>query len=326
VNKDITFFIETLADLQLYESSIMEAQKRGYATRVTDNPKEPCEIGIYCQHINYPENSKFSVIMLHDLIQAYPRWPDIWEREPWNKYDIGILPSKFWVDMWENASYKPWVMPRLGVYELGWPKADLITSSEFSNAVNQLSVELDLNKSKKTVLYAPSWENDNKQDDFVQAMLQLDVNILIKQGHVERKWGANWSVYYEVYDEIQKMRRLHQNIANVHILDPKINILHAIALADILVSEESSTMCEAVLMGKPAIAVEDWLIPDTIPRRTACKGHAFTIKTTKVALKDKTLDVIQRYDFYSQQAITFRDNNFLSNSNGGGGVISRKKP
>jgi len=324
MEKNITFVIETLADLQLYNPIITEAQKYGYTTKVTDNPKEKCEIGVYCQHTNYPENSKFSIIMLHDLIQGYPRWPDIWEAEPWDKYDVGILPSKFWVDMWKNASYKPWTMPRLGIYEVGWPKTDIITESEFIDAVNQLSVKLKLDKSKKTVLYAPSWENNNKQDDFVQAMLQLDVNILIKQFHVKKEWGKKWSVYYDVYDAIKKMEKLHKNIPNVHILDPKTNILHAISLSDILVSEESSTMCEAVLMGKPAIAVEDWLIPDSIPYRTACKGHTFTIKSTKTSLKNTTLDVIQRYDFYKSQAIAFRDNNF-SNFGGGGIVIHPKK-
>ena len=34
--------------------------------------------------------------------------------------------------------------------------------------------------SKPTILYAPAWENDNKQDEFVQAMLPLDVNIIVK--------------------------------------------------------------------------------------------------------------------------------------------------
>jgi hypothetical protein len=313
LKKDITFFILDTAEQQLYTPIIEEAQKRGYTTLITDEPKKQCEIGVYCQHVNYPENSKFSVIMLHDLIQAYPRWPDIWEVERWDKYDIGMLPAKFWIDMWKNASHNPWAKPRLGIYEVGWPKADTAIKREFTEAVKKLSDELNLDKTKKTVLYAPSWENDNKQDDYIQAMLPLDVNILVKQYHMEKEWAYahNWSVYRNLYDSIQEMKNLHNNIPNVHILDTKTNILHAIAIADILVSEESSTMCEAVLMEKPAVAVEDWLIPDTIPPRTACKGHAFTIKAKKETLKETVKDVLERYEFYCQQAIEFKNNNFM---------------
>ena len=314
MEKDITIFIQSFADLELFKPIIKEAEKRGYKTQITKEPQKKCEIGIYCQHINYPENSKFSVIMLHDLIQAYPRWPDIWEKEPWNKYDIGLLPAKFWINMWKNATYKPWTKPRLGVYEAGWTKADITVKQEFIDAVSKLSEELNLDKTKKTILYAPSWENDNKQDDFVQAVLPLNVNILIKQSTTEnecKEWATTWSVFWEMYNAIVRMNELHKNIPNVHILDPKINIFSVIALADILVSEESSTMCESVLMGKPTIAVEDWLIPDTVPSRTACKGHAFTIKATKNTLKETIKDVLEQYEIYQQKAIEFKNNNFL---------------
>lgn len=47
----------------------------------------PAEIGVYCQHVCHPENSRFSVILLHDLAQGHK--PNIWEYEPWNKFDIG---------------------------------------------------------------------------------------------------------------------------------------------------------------------------------------------------------------------------------------------
>ena len=40
-----------------------------------------------------------------------------------------------------------------------------------------------------------------------------------------------------------------------------------LGLADVLVTEESSVMVEALLLGIPVVAVTDWLIPDRNPPR-----------------------------------------------------------
>ena len=93
LKKEITFIYSDAVEMQVYEMIEAEAKKRGYKTRLTDDKFAHCEIGWYCQHINFPQYSKFSVIMLHDITQQYGNWPDIWLREPWNKYDIGFLPN-----------------------------------------------------------------------------------------------------------------------------------------------------------------------------------------------------------------------------------------
>ena len=88
--KEITFIYDNSAQISMYKPIVAEAERRGYTTKMTQNILEKCEIGFYCHHINFPQHSKFSVIMLHDIIQQYSNWPDIWYREPWNKYDIGM--------------------------------------------------------------------------------------------------------------------------------------------------------------------------------------------------------------------------------------------
>lgn len=78
------------AERSAYQPIAEEAERRGYCVTITDDKFAKCEIGFYCQHMNHPQYSKFSVIMLHDIIQQYGNWPDIWYREPWNKYDIDL--------------------------------------------------------------------------------------------------------------------------------------------------------------------------------------------------------------------------------------------
>jgi len=131
IKKECTFYYQELCERQAYEPIAREASRRGYSVEFTDDITRPSEIGFYCSHINHPENSKLSFIMFHGMDQGRVRWPNMWIREPWNKYDVGLLPGSSWVERWQKCTRDPVVHPRKGVYEIGWPKADLILNSEY---------------------------------------------------------------------------------------------------------------------------------------------------------------------------------------------------
>ena len=308
LKKEITFIYSDSAEKNNYMPIAEEAKARGYQVEFTENKFKKCEIGFYCQHINYPQFSRFSVILLHDIIQGYSRWPDLWFEEPWNKYDIGILPSKQWEDNWYKCSQWYYTRPRKGIFRVGWPKADVIIKLKNNSAKEKFYEEHGLDKTKKTIVYAPAWENDNKQDDFVQSMLKLDVNILVKQ--------AKWSeAYSQIIQNIKDMYYLHKDNPRVTILPPETNIFEAIAVSDVLVSEESSTMCEAIMMGIPAISVSDWLIPDVSPSRYPKCDYDFVITTTKDRLTDCVNMILRQYSKYSRQSLNFRDMTFSNIGN-----------
>lgn len=303
--KDITFIYMDAVQKQVYEMIAEEAKKRGYKTRITDDKFAKCEIGWYCEHINFPQFSKFSVIMLHDITQQYGNWPDIWLREPWNKYDIGFLPSDLWVNNWKQCSKYYYARPREGVYLTGWPKADRLSVFMDGKKKEEYIKEVGIDPKKPTILYAPAWENDGKQDEFVQAMMPLDVNIIVKQ--------APWAdTYQEQLRNIAEMRELHKNNSRVIQLDPTTSILDAIMISDILVSEESSTMCECVLMGKPAISVRNWLIPDVTPSRYPADDYEYVVKTTKEELTQCVSEVLNNYDKYAEEAKAYSDKHFAN--------------
>lgn len=307
LKKDITFIWSDSAEKQIYKPIVAEAERRGYKVTLTDNKFAKCEIGFYCQHINFPQYSKFSLIMLHDILQQFGKWPDLWLREPWNKYDIGFLPSNQWIENWNQCSQWYYANPRLGMFQLGWPKADNYASVDRKKYKTEFNYKYGLDDNKKTVLYAPAWENDNKQDDFVKSMQKLDVNILIKQAPFEPEFSPQ---YRAAYDEIQRMYQLHKDIPGVTILDPKTNIFEAIMACDLLVSEESSTMCEAVMMGIPAISVSDWLIPDEIPHRLPVCNYDFVFMTLKDQLTDCVKRLLDDYDKTVESVKAFREKTF----------------
>ena len=145
---------------------------------------------------------------------------------------------------------------------MGYPKSDTVLSDDTIHRTQELRQLLNF-KYDFSVLYAPSWENDEKEDDFIRALQSLPVNLLIKQ--------APWpSTYPQVIDDICQMRILHEGTyKNVYYIEPEENIMVALNLCDLVVSDESSVMTEAILYNKPSLAVIDWLIPDTTPKRFA---------------------------------------------------------
>lgn len=279
IQKKITFFYTDKGEYYNLVPIADEAKRRGYETEFTSNIYERAEIGVYCQHVCYPENSRFSLILLHDMAQGHNRWPNLWDLERWDKFDIGILPGDMWGDLWRKCGELYYANPRRGTYTLGYPKSDLVNSTELNERAEELKRELGL-KYEYSVLYAPSWENNEKEDDFVRALSSLPVNLLIKQAH--------WPPQYQfVIDNISKMRELHEGqYENVYYIEPEESILTALKMCNMVVSDESSVMAEALLFDKVSLAVTDWTIPDTDPPRFASVPMDYVLRCKKSELKE----------------------------------------
>lgn len=305
IKKEITFICTDKVEKQCCDPIAIEAEKRGYKVKFTDNKFEKCEIGFYLSHLNYPKNSKFSIVTLHDLGQQHGEWPNMWKNEFWNQFDVGLLPSKEWANMWHNASCYDFVRPRMGCYLTGWIKADKIFNYNFESENEMIIKELNIDKSKSTVLYAPSWEWANRELEIVNAVKDLDVNLIIKQ------FPATPDIFpeqYKIINEVHsKVKNLNQK--NVYILDSTINIFTCIALCDVLVSEESSTLYEAMLFGKPVIAVDNWMVPDVTPPRLPEFPYDWAVHTNKNDLKNIISKVLSNKS-YKDNIISFRDSNF----------------
>jgi GT2 family glycosyltransferase/SAM-dependent methyltransferase/glycosyltransferase involved in cell wall biosynthesis len=300
----ITFFHTDNCERQALSPVAREAERRGFPVRFSTDLRERAQVGVYCQHACRP-NAELSAIMLHDLAQRHDIWPAFWDSEPWNAFDLGFVPGEDWVRRWRSQSGTPQAHPRLGVFDIGWPKADLIghDRAEFDARVAALRASLGL-RHPRTVLYAPSWENHGKQDEFVRALIDLPVNLLLKQ--------APWSpAYTEVWNNIHAMNALHQGIAdNVRIVDPEVSIMYCIGLADVLVSDESSVLLEAALHEVPSVAVTDWLIPDTNPPRPASVPYGDVRKTTRARLRATVEDILRDPAEARAQARRLRDFHF----------------
>ena len=285
---EITFFYTDSAEYFNLQPIAEYAKKKGYDVIFTDNIMQKAEIGVYCQHACHPENSKFSIVLLHDMAQRHDIWPNIWLAENWDKFDIGILPGKEWAVRWKDCASAAYARPRKGVYAMGSPKVDKALSKDIFEKADGIKNKF---KYDFTVLYAPSWENDSKEDDFVKCLVDLPINLLIKQVPV-----PNNPEFQFVSDNIAEMRKLHEGkYENLVYMEPDDNILVALAAADMVVSDESSVMTEATIFGLPSVAIMDWLIPDTKPSRYAC-----VIKRKKSQLRNEVLQLLRKDAYYKE--------------------------
>ncbi len=290
VKKMITIFYTDINEYNNLKSIGEEAEQRGYKVEFTSELKKSAEIGIYCSHANIIKNrgneAKFSVILLHDLTQGEVKWPNLWNDEPWNSFDVGILPGQNWSKRWKRCSGFYYAHPRLGVYELGYPKGDRINGKEFQQYVQEFQTKMGL-KYQYSVLYAPSWENDGKEDEFIKALQRLEINLLIKHA----AWNECDS---DILENIKEMRQMHEGkYDNVYYIEPEEDIFTALGICDLVVSDESSVMTEALLFGKPSIAVTDWTIPRE-GNRYAKVSVEYVYKCNKMQLGECVEKLIDR--------------------------------
>ncbi len=289
MNTTITAFYSDDCELSAVKPLVFAAQQRGIPFRTSRDVTEEAEIGLYLPHVSYKyaKHAAFSCVMLHDLAQGHDCWPDIWCRERWDYFDVGILPNDDWAERWRQAGGGPWTKPGKGVFVGGWPKSDAIFDDreKFERKAGILRGKLGL-AHERSILYAPSWEYGSKQEDFITSLSGLPVNLLIKQ--------APWPETHPQWRIIREAAERHKGIApNVHFIDPRVDIMQCLALADALVSDESSVIVESLVFAIPALWVSDWLIPDTAPPRPACFPLDFAFKTTRARLTSSVLEILK---------------------------------
>ena len=127
--REITFFYSNSVERETAEPVGVEAERRGFRVRYSEDPFARADIGIYCSHNCFPENAAVSIAMLHDLGQGQLIWPNLWRDEPWDRFDAAVLPGEVWAERWRESCRHPFTRPRRGVYVVGWPKSETVRIS-----------------------------------------------------------------------------------------------------------------------------------------------------------------------------------------------------
>ncbi len=305
LKKNITFYCENEVERQLITPLFNIFNENKYKVKITNNLNESSEIGYYCCPSNSIKNLKtnFSIISLGGMDQGKLFWPNFWYKEPWDKFDLGILPGKNWGKMWLSSSWYKCANPKFGIIIGGWPKTQGLKRNKIFK-INE--------KKKFNILYAPCFENDGKGNDVINAVKDLNVNLMIKY----LPWNAP--------HEKSRFKFIRNNNASIikslrnnfrgdfKIYNSKINIFNIFNNADLLITDESSLMFETLLFDVPSLSCADWKVRSsnlTEPRYVK-QNRDICNYTSRSNLKSKIEDIILNYKEYHQSVLDKKKEHF----------------
>lgn len=251
----ITVFHTDDVEKLVFDEVAKQAEVLGYRVAFSQDFDEPTDIALTASSQVRPTDAKLRLIGLHGLDQGRFSRPNFWADENWANFDVGLLPGRNWARNWQQAGWNPNAHPKLGVFINGWPKSDPFLSKDFERGKEMGIKELELRLPPgKRILYAPGAETDGKQFDVMRATQKLGVSLMVKH------WPGSWdSGFLDLAANISDANWAAENeFDHVRILDPALNVLEAISLSEVVVTDESTVSLEAALLGKPTISVKDW--------------------------------------------------------------------
>jgi hypothetical protein len=254
------------------ESVKIEFEKRGHATIWSDNLKKKSELGVYAIHANrffdftkgimIKPNSMFSVAMLHDFGQDNGERHRYFLNDSWETFNLGLLINEQWAAYMKQATEEGGVGPINGYTVAGYPKSDQL----FRDLLGSQAGTMSARKSKRKILIACSWQN---REHIVSALTSIDkttYELYIKGFDYHSNFSADvdspWSeVFRAQVRESVLLKEFCTARSDLVMLPSNMDIFSAISEVDLVISNGSNVMHEALLLGKPAIFVPDWLQP-----------------------------------------------------------------
>lgn len=290
-----------------------EAERRGHDVTFTTDYSKVGDVGVYCRSESILEANKppkLSVITFHGIDDAYRGAYWLAEKDRgWDRYDIGLLPGQAAIENWQEQTSSPNAHPRLGMFEVGWPKADRIISEHFKTKVDKLKGDIGIGEGR-SVLYAPTSEDHGKIFEFIEKCSGISDQLLIKLAPYEK---LEYTEEFETLDELYSEIRSYENI---HIFDKEADIWACLTLADIIISDQSSVLNEALLTETIPISVIDWPVREGKPANAKDHHLDFVIQSSADDLQSCVKESFQNYDEISAKLEELRSQHYshLGNS------------
>jgi len=256
-----------------------ELEKRSLVVRVTKDLSLKSDIGIYAVGANHlwdfenggfiqPRN-RFSVIMLHDLAQDNGAGAEFFLPNEWSNFDLGVLPNYSWLHNFNLAcAVGVGSGPRFGCHVTGYPKFDKMSRGSDEKTLNDIlrSKSDNFSTSKPNLLLASSWISAQHVRDVLNQVSDEQYNILLKVPNYESDFSeldnSPWrDVLIETRLESFRILEEFSSEFRVSIVKPETSIFDVLRHTNVVISNGSNVIHEGLLMGIPAISVENWLHP-----------------------------------------------------------------
>lgn len=300
------FVFEETITAQLWAPVMEQASSRGLQFTSGPNPNVVADIGFYADDYSIPGPQSLTLISPNGLDQIHDshRQPEaFFLRENWSLFDLGLLPGPIWERHFLTATRNADCQPKIGAVVVGWPKSDALFPKQFNQ-----QYRIDGNH-KRRILYAPNIECDGKQDEVISALQGLHVELVVK--HWESAEEAELYPGLLTHSYLKNLTQVNERANHldwVTVLSPSLNFVDVASTADLLITDQSSVMTEALLCGVPTIAVSDWRHncgSECDPSRDeAC------LVVERAAIRDGVKQVLDNYADFARTALRLRDVHF----------------
>jgi hypothetical protein len=307
LNRSITFYVKNEVNRQAVAHLAEVAEHEGYDVTMTDDRTRRAEIGIYPSPIRVPYvNAELSIAMFHGMDSSFV--DGYWPRFDWSRFDIGLLPGTAAAENWRRCSTWPHANPKIGVFKVGWPKADPVVDDSFDTEVSAYKHRYGIGDGN-TILYAPVAESRGKIHEFVEHAGEVGDVLLIKHGPMDGGYAlpddTSLADLYEQYRDRE----------DIYILNENDSIYYGLALADILVSEQTSVITDAAVTDTVPVSVLNWpQRGDPLPEPKTELPN-FAVRTRTWELESTVNDVYANYDRYLSRVHELRPHYYYALGN-----------
>jgi len=155
--------------------------------------------------------------------------------------DLMISNSKFCTAMYKRAFKYNGL-----IYEYGTPRNDIFINNSNISIREKVNKKLGITSEHKILLYAPTFRIDYKNNPY-------NINFAILKKTLEKKYSNKWKIVIRLHPGIKRPEELIDNYYDYIDGNNYDDIQELISCCDMLITDYSSTMFEAMIARKPVL-------------------------------------------------------------------------
>lgn len=212
-----------------------------------------CDVFLSAHIHGHGPTDALKINVFHNQPVKYLRYP----KQALLKYDAHFLMGPLQRRQMEQMiAYHAIPEDKIKLYNIGYPKIDDLTKGGFKR--DEILKGMALDTRKKTVLYAPSWDEGLSLREFgvacVQKLIEIDgINVLVKlhPASCVPKDNPNFT-FYTGGVEWAKIFDPFKNYQNYHFIEGQY-LNSILAVTDIMITDVSSVALEFIVLNRPII-------------------------------------------------------------------------
>ena len=245
--------------------------------------KEFSRADIFLSPHIYGEGNKKS-LKIH-INHNQPVKYESYQKSEFVNFDVHFLTSPLHREQTENTIRKYGLEDMdIKLFDTGYSKSDKLLNGEYNR--EEILSGLNLDPSRKTVLYAPSWDEGLSLRKFGKKVIENilktgNINLIVKlhpisycpesgPNYLFYTGGVNWIKELEEFDRYENFRHVPSN-----------NVDPLLEAADVMVTDVSSVALEFIMLDKPVIYLD---CPDFFEK---------TLKKTYSTFGDTTAEFVK---------------------------------